>query len=66
MQNERDESNQKELRRIQTMVRPLESLTKTQQILRGALEAAIVGLGPPLSLFNRSLGMAIFSNTASF
>ena len=48
------------------MVRPLESLTKTQQILRGALEAAIVGLGPPLSLFNRSLGMAIFSNTASF
>ena len=66
MQNDRDESNKKELRKVQTMVRPLESLTKTQQILRGALEAAIVGLGPPLSLFNRSLGKAIFSNSASY
>lgn len=48
-----------ELKQIQTMVRPLESLSTAQSLLRGAVEAAIVGLGPPLALLNRSMVMNI-------
>jgi len=58
-EDESSSSRVRELKQIQTMVRPLESLSTTQSLIRGAVEAAIVGLGPPLSLLNRSLVLNI-------